>query len=53
MKAAPSTLKVWATPANVSEFEIEVTSNEPAATVPATPIPLKICAEAKVLRVRP
>ena len=39
--AAPKTEKVWASPASVSESVIDATRREPAATVPATPTPLR------------
>ncbi len=51
MAAAPKTALVCARPASVSEREIEETSREPAATVPAVPSPFRICAEAKTLTV--
>jgi len=41
MAAAPRTENVCANPARVSESVIDATSNEPAATVPATPTPLR------------
>jgi hypothetical protein len=47
MAAAPKTPLVCANPANVSDLEIEDTKREPAATVPAPPTPLRICAVAK------
>ena len=47
--AAPRTALVCANPAKVSELLIEATKSEPAATVPATPIPLSTCALASVL----
>ncbi len=52
MAAAPSTELVWANPAKVSEFEIDATSNDPVATVPATPTPLSTCVVANTLIVR-
>jgi hypothetical protein len=50
--AAPSTAVVCERPANDSEFEIEETNKDPAATVPATPTPLRIWVVAKTLMVR-
>ena len=41
MTAAPRTEIVCASPDKPSDLVIEETSNEPAATVPATPMPLR------------
>ena len=49
--AAPSTDDVCASPAKLSESVIEATSNEPAATVPATPTPLRTWAVARTFTV--
>jgi len=48
LRAAQKTKKFGAGPANVSESVIDETSNEPAATVPATPTPFKTWAVASV-----
>ena len=47
--AAPSTALVCASPAKVSESVMDETKSDPAATVPATPTPLKTWAVANVL----
>ena len=49
--AAPRTEKVWASPAKVSESVIDATRREPAATVPATPTPLRTCVVMSVLTI--
>ena len=46
--AAPNTVVVCASPANDSDLDIEVTSSDPAATVPEVPTPLRICAALRV-----
>jgi hypothetical protein len=44
--------QIAARPASVSEFEIEETNSDPAATVPATPTPLRTWVVARTLIVR-